>query len=77
MKLEGLMLTKTKFSKIIADTVRDENISYIDAILKFCESNNMNPEDMPKYLSDPIKNKIEAEARNLNYLPRQNTLPFD
>ena len=77
MKLDGLMLTKNKFSKIIEDIVWEEDLSYIDAVLHFCEQNNMNPEDIPKYLSDPIKGKIEAEARKLNYMPRMNQLSFE
>ena len=77
MKLDGLMLTKTKFTKIVTEIVRDTNLSHIDAIIKFCEENKMEPEDIKKYLTEPIRNKIESEARVLNYLPRQNTLPFD
>jgi hypothetical protein len=77
MKLDGLMLTKNKFSKIIEEIVWEEDLTYIDAVLHFCEQNNMNPEDIPKYLSDPIKNKIEAEARRLNYMQRMNQLSFE
>ena len=76
MRLEGLMMTKHKFTKIIEDKIRYENMYYIDAVLDFCDDNNLDADEIKKYVSEPIKNKIEAEARKLNYFPRVNTLPF-
>ena len=35
---------------------------------------NLDPEDVKKFVSPIIKNKVEAEAMNLNFLPKQNTL---
>ena len=37
----------------------------------------MDPEDVKKFISPVIKEKIEAEAMKLNYLPRQNELAFE
>jgi hypothetical protein len=37
----------------------------------------MDLEDVKKYISPIIKNKVEAEAMKLNFLPQQNCLPFD
>lgn len=75
MKLGDMMLTKTKFSRIIETVVKDHSMSYIDAIVYFCEENNLEVEDVKKFIADPIADKIEAEARRLNYLPRGNELP--
>ncbi len=77
MKLDGLMLTKRKFSKMVEETVNLKRISYIDAIVLICEKNTLDIQDVKKYLSDVITNKIEAEAKDLNYLPRSNKLPLD
>jgi len=76
MKLEGLMMTKHKFTKIIEDKIRDTDMSYIDAVIDFCDENNLDADEIKKYISEPIKNKLEAEARKLNYFPRVNPLPF-
>ena len=46
----------------------------MDAILHICEQNMIEPEDVKKYLAGPIVEKLEAEAMNLNFLPRGNTL---
>lgn len=77
MKLEGLMMTKNKFTKIVEEFVRESDMSYIDAIINFCEDNNLEFEDIRKYISDPIKSKLEVEARKLNYFPRMNELPLE
>lgn len=77
MKLDGLMLTKKKFSKMIEEVVRLKRVSYIDAIILVCEKNKLEIEDVKKYLNESITNKIEAEAMDLNYLPKSNKLPID
>ena len=76
MQIGELMLTKQKFTRMIEDTVHTTRLSYIDAIVHICEKNQLEIEDVKKYISDPIKEKLEAEARRLNFLPRGNELPF-
>ena len=71
-----MMLSKQKFTRMIEDTVARTKLSYIDAIVHICEQNQMEIEDVKKYISDPIKEKIEGEAKRLNFLPRGNELPF-
>ena len=61
---------------MIERNARDKNLSYIEAIRDICEENNLEPEDIAKYISGIIKDKLEAEARSLNFLPRLNTLPI-
>lgn len=73
-KLKETFLTKTKFTKLIAHTVQEKSLSYMDAVLYLCEENSIDPEDVKKFISPVIKGKIEAEARALNFLPKQNTL---
>lgn len=75
-ELEDNFLTKQKFSKLVEQTVRQLNISYMETIIHLSEEHKIELDDMKRYLSPVIKDKLEAEARNLNYLPRENTLPF-
>lgn len=70
-------LTKVKFTKLIEETVIINRVSYIDAILIVCEKNDLEVEDVKKYISSVIKDKLEVEAMDLNYMPKSNTLPFD
>ncbi len=74
MKIEEQFLTKSKFTKLIENVVVNLKIPYMDAIIKVCETNEIELEDIKKFISPVIKDKIEAEAMALNYLPRKNTI---
>lgn len=74
MTIEQEFLTKSKFTKMVEETVNELKLSYMDAILYLCEKNQLEPEDMKKFVSPIIKDKLEAEAMQLNFLPKQNTL---
>ena len=74
MSIEENFLTKSKFTKLVESTVTELKIPYMEAVLYLCEKNDMEPEDMKKFISPIIRAKIEAEAMRLNFLPKQNTL---
>ncbi len=76
IETEKKFLTKSEFTELIINTVKSHKSSYMDAIIHLCEENNIEIEDIRKYISPVIKNKIEAEATNLNFLPQQNCLPI-
>ena len=69
-------MTKAKFSKLVESTVRQHQMSHMDAIIHLCELNGIEVEDCKKYLSNVIKEKVEVEAMNLNYMPKSNELPI-
>jgi len=70
------IMTKNSVSEIIQKQVFENNMSYIDAIIYICEKNNIEIDDIKKFISPVIKEKLEAEAMNLNYLPKENALNF-
>tara|TARA_Y200000002_G_scaffold312366_1_gene269620 strand:- start:3 stop:245 length:243 start_codon:yes stop_codon:yes gene_type:complete len=74
MKIEEQFLTKSKFTKLIESTAVDMKIPYMDAILKVCETNDIEPEDVKKFISPVIRDKLEAEAMDLNFLPKKNSI---
>jgi len=45
-------------------------MSYIDAVVFFCEQNNIDVESVSKLISKPLKEKIKGEAMELNFLKR-------
>mgnify|MGYP001487133858 FL=1 len=67
-------LSKSKFSKMIEEAVVQKKLSYMDAILDICDKNDIEPEDVRKFVSPIIKDKLEAEAMSLNLLPKTNSL---
>src|SRR5210317_1008759 len=74
MSIEENFLTKSKFTKLIENTVSELRIPYMEAVLHLCDKNDIEPEDVKKFISPIIRDKIEAEAMNLNFLPKQNSL---
>jgi len=74
MSIEENFLTKSKFTKLIEKTVSELRIPYMDAVLHLCDKNDIEPEDVKKFISPIIRDKIEAQAMNLNFLPKQNSL---
>ena len=66
-----------KFAQEIEHMVQThEDMNYIDAIVSFCEINSIDVQSVPKLISKPLKEKLEADARELNFLPRVATLPI-
>ena len=72
MTIEQDFLTKSKFTKLVEQTVTELKISYMEAILHLCDKNDLEPEDMKKFVSPIIKDKLQAEAMQLNFLPKSN-----
>lgn len=74
--LEETIMTKKRFSRLVEDIRADLKISYMDSVLKICEDRELDPSDVHKLISPVIKDKIEAEALNLNMIKGGgNTLP--
>jgi hypothetical protein len=74
MTVEDQFLNKAKFSKMVEKAASDLKITYMDAILYICEKNDIEPEDVKKFVSPIIKGKLEAEAMNLNFIPKTNSI---
>jgi len=72
MNLDGLMLTKNKFTKMVESTVKKKTISYLDAIIDICSEHNIEIDDIKKFISPAIKSKLEAEAIKLNLMVEKN-----
>ena len=71
-------LTSEKFIKEIERIVNTYDIEYMDAVIHFCEKNNIEVETAASIIRSnlKIKSKLQLEAENLNYLPKSAKLPF-
>ena len=74
---EPEFMNRSKFTNLIETQVLEKKLCYIDAIVEVCEITNIDPEDVKKFISPVVKEKLEAEAMKLNYLPKQNELVFE
>ncbi len=69
--LESKFLCQSKFSKIIEEIVKvNDDMNYIDAIVHYCEQNNLEVDSVSKLISKPLKEKLKCDAINLNFLKR-------
>jgi hypothetical protein len=69
--LEDKFFCPSKFAQEIENLVQiNEEMNYIDAIIHFCEQNNIDVESVPKLISKPLKEKIKYEAMELNFLKK-------
>ena len=68
----------TNFSLLIEELVWEKDISYMDAVILYCENTGFELETAAKLISGALKSKIKIEAEELNFLPKSNTakLPF-
>ena len=64
------------FSMKIESIAKEKNISHMDAVLDYCHTENIEPDTVARLISKGLKEKIEANARELNFLPKTATLPI-
>ena len=68
--IESKFLTPQKFAMEIEKIVAEDELNYIDAIIHYCESNNLEVESMTKLISTPLKERLKWDATRLNYMKR-------
>lgn len=68
--------TPKVFSLEIEKIAKEKDITHMDAVLLFCKDNNIEPEKVSSLITKGLKEKIEANARELNYLPKVARLPI-
>jgi len=71
-------MNSKEFSLIIEGVVKDKRpITYMDAILWYCEENQIEVESVGRLISKALKEKIQVEASkaNLIKIPETGKLP--
>ena len=63
-------ISKDKFAEDIERLVLATNMNYIDAIVQYCEDNEIEIESVSKLISKPLKEKIKYVATELNYMKK-------
>ena len=72
--MSAIFKTANEFSLHIEQIVKDKRINYMDAVLEYCKINYLEPEDVASLINKSLKDKIEMDFREANYLPKQATL---
>ena len=71
------MSDKNRFVAEIETLCKEKNIEYIDAVVMWCQKNNLEVETAAYWIKkdSTMKSKIQAEAEDLRILKRGATLP--
>ena len=64
------------FSLKIESIVKEKALTHMEAVLFFCHENSIEPDKVSNLITKALKEKIESDARELNFLPRRAKLPI-
>ena len=62
--------------KQLQKMAKEKNLTHMDAVVEYCSSKGVEPESVTRLISKSLKDKIEANARDLNYFPKRAKLPI-
>ena len=61
----------SSFSLHIEKLAKERRLSYMDAVLKYCEENYLEPDDVKHLINKTLKDKIEQDMMEANMLPKK------
>lgn len=64
------MISKKEFTEQVEQILMRTKTDVMDAIITVCEKNNLEPESAKRFISIPLREKLEAEAQGLNMVNR-------
>ena len=65
-------MTEARFSMEIERLVKTSNglITYVEAVVTYCQENDIELETVPKLLSKPLKERLRHEAQRFNFIKK-------
>ena len=78
---DSLIITKkfrspNEFSLYIEGKVAAQEISYMEAIIQYCEEVDIDVESISKLINQSLKDKVQIEAEDGNYFKKRGKLPL-
>ena len=71
-----IVLDKKTFSKRVEELIQNKPMPYMDAIIMCSASVGLEVESAARLINKNIKEKLEAEAQDLNLMQRSAKLPL-
>ena len=68
--------SKKKFMEEIEDIVWDKDITHLDAVIWYCKEKGIEPEEVKRLVTPELRDKLELNYMDLNYLPKRGVLPI-
>lgn len=72
-----LFRTANEFSIFITNMKKDTDKSYTQCVLEYCELRDIEPSDIAKLISKPLKELLAIEMQEAGLLTRVSTAHFD
>jgi len=71
-------MNSKEFSLKIEDIVREKRISYMDAVVWYCDNNDIDTSTVAPMINKSLKEKIkiEAQEKNMVKFPKTGKLPL-
>lgn len=69
-------LTPEKFMTIIIRMMREHNINIIEAVVMYCDKNDIDVEEVQPFIKRQMKEMIKHEAQVSGMMKRESTLPI-
>ena len=63
-------MTTESFHREVEKVAFENEMNYIDAIVFYCEKNEIEIESVPKLISKPLKEKLKYDAQKLNFMKK-------
>jgi hypothetical protein len=60
------VLTKEELIQRVEFFVHKDNLTYMESLIHICNDLDIDPEDIAKIISPPLKEKIMAEAQRMS-----------
>ena len=70
------MQNSKTFSLEVEKLAKEKNITHMEAVIEHCRIQVIEPDTVSRLITKSLKDKIEDNARDLNFLPRQAKLPI-
>jgi len=74
--MEQVIQNQTRFTSAVEEIRKTFDISYIDSIIYYCGEHDIELNIVDSLITNNLKEKLEAEAVQLNFLPRGGVLPI-
>ena len=69
--LEDKFMTAARFSQDVEKLVlNNSDMNYIDAVIHYCEVNEIEIDSVSKLVSKPLKEKLKYDAQKLNFMKK-------
>jgi len=67
------LMNSKKFGLIIEGIVKEKKIPYLDAVVKYCDENEIDTATVGPLINKQLKEKIQREAEKLNLVEKSST----